>query len=373
MRGLNLQKLKYILDIGSSSLRLFSTIKLKKNAQIIASEDVLYDGFMDGEFLSPDKLTQELSKLIDSLCSKVKRTIKEIIVGVPGDFSVCVCKRISRKFVELHKFTDQDLAKIFEDNANFGDSLEYVPIHCSTMQCTLDGNEKCVSPVNKKSSSVVLDVSYILVKKSFVKIIQDCLTSLGIQKVDFISTPLAQAIMCQKQENATRPIILVDCGHISTNVFVIKGEGLALLSSFSMGGGHISSDIMQILGLTFKQAELIKRKAVLTVESAKNDNYELCVSGDQIKAPINMTNQIIKSRIELIAKVVKNILSIDTMFNNLELYITGDGVANYKGAKMIFEEVTGHKTKEFKVPFDNSFDKYQTSKTGLASFAEMVI
>ena len=154
---------------------------------------------------------------------------------------------------------------------------------------------------------------------------------------------------------------------------VYKGEGLALLSSFSMGGGHISSDIMQVLNMSFKDAELIKRKVILTIESERNENYEVCSKGNLIKAPINITNQIVKSRIEMIAKIIGDILSIDPIFEDINVYLTGDGISNFKGVKNILKEITGLNIYEYKNPFDNSKDKFQTSKTGLASLAEIIV
>ena len=139
-----------------------------------------------------------------------------------------------------------------------------------------------------------------------------------------------------------------------------------------MGGGHISADLMQVLGLSFKEAELIKRKVILTIDSNKNEYYEVCFKGNLIKTPINITNQVVKSRIEMIAKVVGNILSINEVFRGIDIYLTGDGLANIKGAKNILKEITGLNVFDFKIPFDNSTEKYQTSKLGLATLANMV-
>ena len=49
-----LNSLKYILDIGSSTLRLLAVANFAGKPRIVAEEDVLYDGYMDGEFLSID-------------------------------------------------------------------------------------------------------------------------------------------------------------------------------------------------------------------------------------------------------------------------------------------------------------------------------
>ena len=69
-------KLKYILDVGSSCLRLMAVAKFAGMQRIVAEENLLYDGFMDGEFLSNEGLENDLGKLIDEMQQKVKKPIE---------------------------------------------------------------------------------------------------------------------------------------------------------------------------------------------------------------------------------------------------------------------------------------------------------
>lgn len=367
-----LNRLKYILDIGSSKISLLAVSRLGKTDHIVAESIVLYDGYMDGEFLSSNELESVFSNLIEDMSAKTRKPINAVTIGVPSEFCVCVCKRISRKFVSPHKITESEISELYESNLSFGDSNEYSVINYSPMQFMLDDDFKTLSPIGKITSTLMMDASFVLAKKSFINLLIDKFNKIGIPNIDFISTALAQATMCAKIENVTSPIIVVDVGHISTSVAVLKGEGLALLSSFSMGGGHISSDIMQVLGMSFKDAEMVKRKVILTIESEHNDYYEVCFKGNLIKAPIHITNQIVKSRIEMIAKVLADILSIDQVFSSLPIYLTGDGISWFKGARTIIRDVTNHEVKDFKLPFDNSKEKYQTSKLGLAMLVGIV-
>ena len=368
-----LNRVKYIMDIGSSCLRLLAVSKYANKPRIVAEESVLYDGYLDGEFLSPEKLEENFIQLIQNMQTKMRKTISNLIIGVPNDFCVCVCKRISRKFEGLHKVTESDLQDLYETNAGFGDSEEYVLINYSPMQYVLDDNFITLSPVGNKTHSLVLDASYILARRDFIELVSNKFHDLGFKEIEFISTSLGQAMNCEPVKENKKPIAIVDVGHITTNVSVYKGEGMALMSSFSMGGGHISSDLMQLLNLSFKDSELIKRKVILTIESPKNEYYEICSKGKIVKAPINITNQIVKSRIEMIAKVVNNILEIDEIFKDIDIYLTGDGLANFKGAKSILKEITGLEVYDYKIPFDISNEKYQTSKMGLVVLANEAV
>ena len=372
--GVNLlNKLNYILDIGSSKLTLLAISRFAGRVHIVTKEDILYDGYMDGEFLSLDDLADTLSQLISKMASKLRKPITKILVGVPSEFCKCVCKRISRSFVDLHKINQKDILDLYNVNADFGDSEEYSVINYSPMQFILDDDLKTLSPLGKKSRMLTLDASYILVKKSFLNTMSENLKSIGVDNLEFLSTALGQAMVCAKQFDVKRPIAVVDVGHISTSICVYKGEGLAFLSTLPVGGGHISSDIMQILGLSFKDSELIKRKVILTIETNKNEYYEICSKGSLIKAPINITNQIVKSRIELIAKSIGDMLSIDDVFKDIDIYLTGDGIANFKGVKNIFKDITGLNVYEFKNQFDTTLDKFQTSQTGLVELSQVVI
>lgn len=364
-------KLKYILDIGSSKMSLIAEMQCGKTIRVIAEEEALYDGYMDGEFLSVDELDDVLSRLINGMTQKMRKPISFITVGVPSEFCICVCKRISRNFETLHKITQSDIKGLYENNMSFGDSNEYTVVNYSAMQFVLDDNFKTLTPVGKKTTSLVMDASYILAKTEFINLIGEKLTQQRVSQIDFVSTALGQANMIERDSN--KPVAIVDVGHISTSVAVLKGEGLALLSSFSMGGGHISSDIMQVLGMGYKDAELIKRKVILTIDSQRNEYYEVASQGSLVKAPINITNQIVKSRIEMIADVVADILNIDEVFKDIDIYLTGDGVSHFKGVKNIFQDSTGHKINEFKLPFDNSRNRFQTSKLGLAKLAESAV
>ncbi|MBR1988349.1 MAG: hypothetical protein IKA36_04830, partial [Clostridia bacterium] len=366
-------EVKYILDIGSSAIRLLAVTKFNNAPRVFAEEEILYDGYMDGEFLSPDDLSESLSQLIDKMNCKIGKRINSVIVGVPGDFCVCVCKRISRKFPQVHKIKQSDLVEMFVNNASFKMGEDsYEVINYSAMQYIIDNDEKIENPVGKKSSSLIMDASYILAKKSFIEIMQQKLNELKIENIDFISSALGQALACESGKDMSKMIAIIDVGHITTTVAVRKGEGLALLNSFSMGGGHISSDIMQVLGVNFKNAEMIKRKVVLTVETERNSYYEACIKGNLVKAPINITNQVVKSRIETLAKIIKEILDMDEVFTDVDIYLTGDGISNFKGVKNILQDITGHKIFDFNVPLDNSRSKYQTSKIGLAKLSEVV-
>ena len=361
-----MKDLAFILDIGSSKISLLACQVKKGKSSIVTCIDKPYDGFMDGEFFSAEQVGEVVGNLINAMSSQLKKSINNIYIGVPSEFSACVCKRVTRSFVPSKVIDESTLMELFDGIGGFALKDDYEIISFSPLQYEIDGfvTDKLT---NKRVSQFVMDCSYVLVKKQFVALMKNIFFNLGIEDIDFISTALAQAQFARFSDtNKLQPIAIVDIGHITTSVAVSKGEGLLMLSSFSLGGGHVTADLMQVSNLGYAEADMIKRKVALTIQAKKDEQYVVYNNGKPIKAIINITNDIVKARLENIATVVERVLS-NPAFKDLPIYLTGDGVCNFRGIINMFEAVSGRKIYLFKSHLHNGADKYQTSKISLVN------
>lgn len=367
-----MKDLAFILDIGSSKISLLACQVKKGKSSIITCIDKPYDGFMDGEFFSVEQVGEVINNLVDEMSAQIKKTVNNIHIGVPSEFSACVCKRVTRSFVPSKVIDETTLMELFDGVGGFDLKDEYEIISFSPLQYEIDGfvtNEL----TNKRVSQFVVDCSYVLVKKQFVEFIKDICLNCGINDIDFISTALAQVQFARAGDtNKLQPIVVVDIGHITTSVAVSKGDGLLMLSSFSLGGGHITADLMQVSNLGYAEADMIKHKIALTIQAKKDEHYLVYNNGKPVKALINITNDIVKARLENIATVVERVLSNPT-FKDLPIYLTGDGVCNFRGIINMFESVSGRKIYLLKSHLHNGADKYQTSKIGLVNIIKDLV
>ena len=109
------------------------------------------------------------------------------------------------------------------------------------------------------------------------------------------------------------------------------------MKAFSMGGGHITGDLCQVLNLSFSQAENLKRKVVLSLNATDNDFYEANVNGSLQPISAKFVNEIILARLEMFSNIFNKILN-STEFNLqnkpfIPILITGGGLNYLKGAK----------------------------------------
>lgn len=368
-----MKNLTYILDIGSSKISLLACLVSKGKSIIITSVNQEYDGFMDGEFFSTKQVQEVVHNLVKLIRERTHKKITNIYIGVPSEFSACVCKRVTRQMVPARRITEQELIELFDGINETSLNEDYEVINFSPLQYELDG-----IATNKLSSQRIskfnMDCSYILVTKRFYNFLTEICNQVHIEEVNFVSTALAQAQFARQNIiDSLQPIVLVDVGHITTSVAVSKGEGLLMLSSFSLGGGHITADLMQVNNLSYNEAQQIKHKVCLTVQSKKDEKYLAYYNHQPIKTLINITNDVVKARIENIANVVKKVLQTSSKFENLPVYLTGDGVCNFRGVINVFEAVLNTQVGILKSNLQNGADKYQTSKIALASIIEDLV
>lgn len=359
--------LTYIFDIGSSKISLLACSIKRGKAFVITSIDQLYDGFMDGEFFSINELNKVFEELITNMNTRIGEPIKSVYIGVPSEFCACVCKRVFKNFVNAKKLVESDIVGLFDGVNDYKHINDYEVISYSPTRYQLDG-VVTESAINKKVNELVVDCSYILVKKDFIKLITECMYNCGVENIDYISSALAQTRFCVECiENVPTPFAVVDVGHITTSVAVARGEGLMMLSSFSLGGGHITADLMQVNQLSYLDAEKIKAKVALTIQSKKDASYVVYDNGRTISSLISITNDVVNARIENIANVINKVLAVSEEFKNIPIYITGDGICNFKGVINLLENVLDRKVYIFKSKLNNGKDKYQTSKISLAN------
>ena len=140
-------------------------------------------------------------------------------------------------------------------------------------------------------------------------------------------------------------MLLVDCGYITTNVMLARGDGLLYLSNFSMGGGYITADLSQCLKISFSEAESLKHKAVISWNASSEDTYEVQSKDYIVPYSAKDTNEIVKGRLDMIIKYINKAIE-NCMFefpDYIPICLTGGGVCYIKGVKDYFSKRLGRK------------------------------
>lgn len=333
-----------ILDFGSSTITaVIGDRGVNSTFRIKGKGCADYAGFQHGEFLEPEQVKLAVAFAISNAEAEYGYKVNEVYVGVPGEFSNIVCKDARTNFGKRKKIGENELRLFYSQANSYKKHPTHTVINQSPIFFSLDDGKRIINPVGMASTSIRGFVSFVLAENNFIDFIDGILGELQIKRKGFISSCLAEMLYLFDPSVRDRYALLVDCGYITTNVMLGRGDGLLFMNSFSMGGGYISGDLAECLKIPFSEAESLKRKLILSWNPTEDDAYE--IQGKEYILPFSAvaSNQIAEDRVELICAYIQKCLErCEFEFPDyIPIFLTGGGVSYIKGIKEIMSRKLG--------------------------------
>ncbi len=326
-----------VIEIGSSKLSCMIAERGVNNTfNVKAKASVDYAGFLEGDFIEKAYLDDAVMTLFSQITSIYKKKIKKVYVGVPAEFSKVVTSTCQLNFKNRHTISQKDIDSIFAkvSEQRYAEDMDIISVN--TISYTLDETKNIQNPLKQKCYFISCELSLVLAQSSFIKLFNKIWSKLGIEQVEYLSEPLAEGIFILEEEERERNCIVIDVGARSTSVAFIKGNAMTNLTSFSMGGSYITSDLTEACGIGYPEARNLKKQIVLSLKGDKDDTYELPTLGGKIlKLPLNFVNEAVCYRIGLIASTVNECIRVfaKEYVPYYPIYLCGAGLTKIKGGK----------------------------------------
>ena len=324
------------IDFGSSRITVLAGIKeVNKSFRLLASADSEYDGFANGEFIDPNSLQSAIKSAIDDVEGQLHCRLDNVYVGVPAEFCFVYDTLLTKSFAKKTKITPKIVDNLFMEDNEPNPYNTHTIINKAPLFYIINDENRTNDPIGMLATKLQAKTSYVLVENKFKILINGIFDSLGIKDFDYLSNTLAESVYLIDEHKRNEGAILVDCGHITTSVAQIMGDGLQELKSFSLGGGFITADLCKALDIPFEDAEALKNQAIVTLSGP--DEYE--VNGR--KYSIGAVNEIILSRVDKIVEMVKKCMDSFKIQlpDYIPIYLTGGGLNYIEGISDYFRRV----------------------------------
>lgn len=336
-----------ILDFGSSKITcmLASRVSEKGDFVIKAVGQSVYNGFDDSKWYEPDKIKDSISQAISQVEAKTNTTINEIYVGVPGVFCAVATSESSITFHAQKKIDVDDIAEIVKKSDIFKCGNDYTPLGGKPVYFILDDVNKTLDPVGAIANKVMGLVSFSYMKNYFRSTVSAALLEKGISKVVYVNVCEAQAKYVSQSMFCNNYSIVIDVGHITTNVMLCGGRGLLFQRTFSLGSGYLASDLCQVVGCDYPYAMSVLSIAKLNLEMQSGDVYKI---NDRV-IDAYQTNEVIKARIGQIAEyVIKSFRLCDKEIPpTTPIILTGGGLTYLTGGVAVLANGLGKQVKVY--------------------------
>jgi len=330
------QKFSIVLDFGSEKISaMLGSRGVNGTFKIKGMADVNYSGFMNGQFIDPSELKIAIGSVLNLLESSSKVETRSLYIGVPAEFCAVVVGTGETHFRKSKAIRVSDVAEICGKAMPQTYEKTHTIINQAPIFFVLDDTRKVLNPVGEVSSSLSASISYVLANRSFLSQISSIMRDIGIYDFKFISSTLAECVYLIDEETRNKFAVLIDVGHITTSVSLIRGDGILNLASFSEGGGNITADLCECLNIKYSEAEALKRKLILSLDASESDVYEIEIKGQTRPINAKMANEVVKARIERLASLIQKCFASFSFEipQNVAVFLTGGGLSELKGAK----------------------------------------
>ncbi len=326
-----------VLDIGSSKLRAVLAAHGVNNTFIVKGKAVCeYDGYYEGRFLNPDDIASSIKGLLGELDYVISSKNSKIYVGVPAEFSSVSLSTLTYNLGSRRKIKQSDLESLYYMAGERAKSGNVEIISVNPISFRLDEGRVSLDPIGEVAMSVTGELSIMYCVKEFIEQFNNIVAGLGFESVEYISEPLSEGLFIIDKEQREDLNMVINVGDLTTNVGFVKGEGLVSLTSFSIGGGHITNDLAEAFDLTLTEADRLKKQIVLSLKGKATDCYELLTDqGKVTKIPLATANDVVAMRLEVIAGAISQCMQLysSEYIPYLPVYLTGAGVSEIKGGR----------------------------------------
>ena len=332
-----MKKATAVVDFGTSKvLVLLAEESAYQKVTITSAGMAQYDGFMNGEWNAPGEVSDAIASALEAAENKVGTHIKEVYVGVPGEF---VRVYVIESSVALQgadpKVTSADVEKLQRQATEMLDRPTGVIIHRSPAWFKVDGGQKTLEPVDLKGSTLEGMIGFVLADQFFINDVTERLKELGVEVKGFFSTSVGEAMQIIPFEERDHTAVLVDVGYLSTEVMAVEGDALIWQKVLPVGGAHITLDLTYGLEKPFEMCEKIKRS--YTFNAPKNTQIEVqgengqmeSFSGEQVSMIVDAR---VDEMLEMIDEAIKK--SGIRLGNWSNIYFTGGGLMPMGGARV---------------------------------------
>ena len=214
------------MDFGTSKLvALVAEANGRERCDIIGAGTALYDGYLDGQWNAPSELNNAINNAIHEAEEQAKVRIREINIGVPGDF--CTVRAVEAK-VDLQgadpHVTIRDIDELFERATQALGEVRGQIIHRSPAWFMVDDGEKTLEPMNARGYELRAMISFVIADQFFIDDVRARFKKLDINVTGCFSTPTGQAMLFIPDAERDRTSVLVDIGYLTTEVMTVEGD-----------------------------------------------------------------------------------------------------------------------------------------------------
>jgi cell division protein FtsA len=250
--------------------------------------------------------------------------------------------------VKNREIREEDVERLIDSVGAMYIPVDREVLHIIPSGFKIDGHNGIRDPVGMYGKRLEAQIHIITGAVTSVQNLLKCCELAGIGVNDIVLEPLASSEAVLREEERQRGVALMDIGGGTTDIAVYRGGILKHTSVLAIGGNHITNDIAVGLGISFDEAERIKKqygfalRGMTEVEPPHQRIIDVAVTSSRTKRiSQDVIAGIIQERCEELIRLVKREIEVNSGTPlGTSVVLTG-GTSLLRGIRELSEDIIG--------------------------------
>ena len=318
------------IDIRASRTSLIvGEVNSFNQIEVVCSTSTKSNGIQKGKIINEAALAETLKKVVEDAEKEMDITINSAYITIPGKHVTIVQNSVTKEAKDKYSgISTRDVltALLAAKAIEIPENKQIIDI--ITNDFVLDDGKEVKNPVGSFASSFTLDCQIILGDEEYLKVLRNVFKKANIEIDGYVPIVLAEKNLMLEESEQKDSVMLLDVGAQQINIGVFFGERMIYTNAIDVGGDNITNDIAIVLGISFEEAEKLKKQYSLALRSYIDNDTEVVLSTSKepnkviksseiveiiearVEQMFDITNKGLKSEINTVVLTGQEILSI---------------------------------------------------------------
>jgi cell division protein FtsA len=324
------------LDIGTTKIAVIvGKLDEYGRVNIIGVGQTPSQGLRRGVVIDIDKTVHSVTLAIEQAELICGHKINSVYAGIAGDHIRSInSKGVIAVSGKDKIITEDDVRRVIDAAQAIAVPMDREILHVLPQEYIVDDQDGIHNPVKLAGVRLEAEVHIVTAAAASAQNIVNCIHIAGYEVEDIVLEPYASSLAVLDENERNLGVCIIDIGGGTTDIAMFFDGSIRHTSVIGLGGQHITNDLAQGLRTTLDQAEEIKKKYGLALQSMLEKDELIKVPGVGGRMPREIARSllvdIIQPRMEEMFQFALNEMKKSNVFDSL-----GAGVVLTGGASLV--------------------------------------
>jgi cell division protein FtsA len=304
-------------------------------------------GLRRGVVINIKKTVESIQKAVEQAELVSGHKVSKVYAGIAGDHIRSInSKGVIAVSGKDKIITDDDVKRVISAAKAIALPMDREILHVLPQEYIVDDQDGIKYPVGMAGVRLESEVHIVTAAAASAQNIVNCIIEAGYDVADIVLEPYASSIAVLEPDERDLGVCIIDIGGGTTDIAMFFDGSIRYTSVIGLGGQHVTSDLSQGLRTSMDQAEEIKKKYGVALQTLLENDELIKVPGVGGRASREISRSvlsaIIQPRMEEMFSLALREMEKSNVFDSMGagVVLTG-GASLLEGTLELAERVMG--------------------------------